>query len=135
MNLTPPGEPFVDANLNGRYDDGETHLNISYPANHSTGYGLVSGSETSTTIADYDDSGTLDQTASVNIAGVMYTSGSFDAVGNAIYYGSVVADEGMSGGSAGTPDVFFDERLVKGEWPPPEYELPRVIITSWETDL
>jgi hypothetical protein len=135
LPITPPGEPYVDANLNDEYDDGEIHLNIVYPATHGTGYGLAPGSETSTSILDYDRDAPLDQTTQVNFNGVFYTSGSFDATGNAIYYGSVVAKEGMTGGSAGTPDVFFDERLVKGEWPPPEYELPRVIITSWETDL
>jgi hypothetical protein len=34
----------------------------------------------------------------------------------------------------GTPDLFWDTDL-KDNWPPPGWELPRVIITKWETDL
>jgi len=66
---------------------------------------------------------------------VVYTSGKWEAQGNAAYYGSVVAKEGMGGGSRGTPDIFFDTRLIEGTWPPQKYKLPRVIISSWETDL
>ena len=30
---------------------------------------------------------------------------------------------------------WFDERLIKGEWPPPDLELPRTMVTVWQTDL
>jgi hypothetical protein len=35
---------------------------------------------------------------------------------------------------AGTPDLWWDPR-IKESWPPAGWELPRVIITKWQTDL
>ena len=34
--------------------------------------------------------------------------------------------------SAGTADVWFDEKLLKGTWAPPK--MPRVIVFSEQTD-
>jgi hypothetical protein len=61
--------------------------------------------------------------------------GFYDAKGNWIYYGSVVTKEGMVTSSAGTPDIYFDERLISGAWPPADMGIPHTIITAWETDL
>ncbi len=74
-------------------------------------------------------------TMNTSLNGVIYNNGEFEVNGNALYYGSVVAKEGMGGGLTGTPDIFFDPSLANGTWPPNEYELPKVIITAWETDL
>ena len=66
--------------------------------------------------------------------GLLYVSGTFDSQGTPLYYGSVVTKAGMNGSMAGTPDIFWDTDL-KDNWPPPGWELPRVIITRWQTDL
>ena len=67
---------------------------------------------------------------------LLYTNGEYSAKGNWIYYGSVVTKEGMeANSSAGTPDIYFDERLVNGAWPPADMGIPRTIITAWETEL
>jgi len=132
--ITPPGEPYVDANANGQYDDGETHINLTYPTVHTDGYLLDTVTPHSTVITDYDAVG-APQTVEIVFSGVLYTSGRWEAQGNAGYFGSVVAKEGMGGGSGGTPNVFFDIRMTDGTWPPDEYDIPKVIITAWETDL
>jgi hypothetical protein len=65
---------------------------------------------------------------------VFFTSGTFDTQGNANYYGSVVAQRGVIDG-AGSPGFYFDESLVKGNWPPKGMAIPRVVISSWQTNL
>ena len=77
--------------------------------------------------------------AEVNMYGVLYNSGEFSAQGNGVYFGSVVTQGGvgeshLGPGGAGNPTFYFDERLVKGEWPPPELNLPLTIISVWKTD-
>lgn len=64
--------------------------------------------------------------------GVFYTEGTFDATGNAVYFGSVLAEGNAE--KAGNPDIYFDERLLKGAWPPGNFGFPRVYITSEQTD-
>ena len=71
---------------------------------------------------------------SVAMDGVFYTSGAFSAQGNAIYYGSMVANQGVLNGG-GTPALYFDESLIKGGWPRKGMNMPRVIVSSWQTDL
>lgn len=66
--------------------------------------------------------------------GVMYIAGTFEAQGNAKYFGSVVAQRGVIDGG-GTPDFWFDERLIKGQWPPKGMSIPRVVVSVWQTDL
>jgi hypothetical protein len=34
----------------------------------------------------------------------------------------------------GTAEVWFDERLIKDEWPPKEWPFPRAFITAISTD-
>lgn len=70
----------------------------------------------------------------ISVYGVMYLAGTFTAQGNANFYGSVVAQRGVIDG-AGNPGFYFDERLVKGQWPPKGMNLPRVVISAWQTDL
>ena len=70
----------------------------------------------------------------ISVYGVMYLAGTFTAQGNANYFGSVVAQRGVVDG-AGNPGFYFDERLVKGQWPPKGMNLPRVVISAWQTDL
>ena len=66
--------------------------------------------------------------------GLLYLSGEFDCQGTPLYFGSIVTKAGMVNSLNGTPDLFWDTDL-KDNWPPPTWELPRVIITKWETDL
>jgi hypothetical protein len=70
----------------------------------------------------------------VVIDGVMFVSGVFKCQGNANYYGSLVAQQGVVDG-AGTPNFYFDESLITGNWPRKGMNLPRVIISAWQTDL
>ena len=80
-----------------------------------------------------DDTGLAFQTTTV-LDGVMYNSGTFTASGNALYFGSFVAQQGVLNGS-GNPAFYFDESLVKGNWPRKGMNMPRVIVSSWQTGL
>jgi hypothetical protein len=64
----------------------------------------------------------------------LYIAGTLDAQGNADYYGSVITKGGTASKMTGTPNVWWDPRL-KDNWPPSDWDLPRVIITRWQTDL
>jgi hypothetical protein len=88
---------------------------------------------TYTTSTGRDDNG-VPFLKQINWDGVIYTSGTWDATGNGNFFGSIVTRMGVTG-SAGTADVWFDERLIKGQWPPPELTLPRTMVTVWQTDL
>ncbi len=140
MDLIPPGEPWIDGSngqpLDGVYNDGEIHLNLDYPASKTGTYNLVNGSEISTTIADREDEGDPIST-DINFYGVLYTSGKWNAKGQAVYFGSVTAKSGVGEdvSVAGTPEIYFDERLVKGKWPPADLDIPRVYISSMQTDM
>ena len=38
-----------------------------------------------------------------------------------------------SDGSVDTPTIIWDESIVE-DWPPQGWDLPRVVITEWDTD-
>jgi len=146
--LIPPSEPYVDANGNRRWDSGEQYVNLSYMTTgtgsatidpNATGQtatvATVTGeSFTYTTSTAHDDQG-IPILQPINWYGVIYTSGTWDAQGNGLFFGSIVTRNGVLGGTSGTPDVWFDERLVKGQWPPDDLQLPRTMVTVWQTDL
>lgn len=134
-----PSEPYIDANGNGVYDSTEWFIDLTYPAGitgHYAKSGLHRAADGFTRQVPASDVSTAGH-YSVGLAlyGVLYTNGGYNAQGNWIYYGSVCTKQGMDGVGAGTPDLYFDERLVTGAWPPVEMGLPRTIITAWETDL
>lgn len=140
ITMTMPGEPFQDANLNGVKDAGEGYINLNYNSIVDLD-DEIRGSATD----DFGNGGggpvwnskgkVLPDPVNALLWGIFYTSGQFDAQGNAVYYGSVVTYAGTtSPTSAGTPDFYWDPTL-KDNWPPIGWDLPRVIITRWQTDL
>ena len=66
----------------------------------------------------------------VILDGVLYNEGDYSSQGNAAYYGSLLIQGTVSG--TGTPDIWFDEKLLKGTWAPPG--MPRVMVFSEQTD-
>jgi hypothetical protein len=81
----------------------------------------------------YDRDGPLVHDISPVLEGIFYIQGDFDyTTGNAEYFGSLLINGNV--GKAGTPDVWFDEKLVKDEWPPSTYNFPRVYISAIKTD-
>jgi hypothetical protein len=136
-----PSEPFRDANENGQYDAGEDFVNLNYSTISTTDpfeKPVVSRADTG---GDAYGGSVMWNSRGPNITGqeaivwgILYVSGDFDCQGTPQYYGSVVTKAGMNGKMAGTPDLFWDTDL-KDNWPPPTWDLPRVIITRWETDL
>lgn len=75
----------------------------------------------------YDKDGGL-ATISPGIQGVLYNEGDFESTGNGEYFGSIVL--GHDTNPKGTCNIWFDERLIKGGWPPPGVTFPRVMVTS-----
>ncbi len=146
----PPGEPgdgsgFVNldygSSLAGPYtiSNGTPVLrSINYPVASPDWYctdasQCDSGARLQAGAPVKDDLG-LPFVTGITVYGVMYLAGTFTAKGNCNYYGSVVAQRGVIDGG-GNPAFYFDERLVKGQWPPKGMNLPRVVISAWQTDL
>jgi hypothetical protein len=135
VDMHPPAEPFVDENANGIRDSSpvENWIELDIPS--------------LSTIDDSFDSGTgaggpgwdeLGNPVSGHPAfeGILYTNGRFEARGGGTYYGSIIAREGVIQESAltGTPRIYWNDSIT-GHWPPEDWHLPRVIITSWVTDF
>lgn len=135
----PPGEPFLDIDQDGVFDGGEPWVNMTYPT--ALGDPFVADN-TDTLQQDGTFGATVVRnslgrafTDDANMWGILYNNGEFEATGNAVYYGSVIAKSGVGENSpaAGTPDFYWDESL-KDNWPPADWDLPRVVVTRWETD-
>jgi hypothetical protein len=65
----------------------------------------------------------------VILEGVLYNEGTYQSQGNVDYFGSVLIKGNT--GATGTPAVWFDEKLIKGDWAPAG--MPNVIVYSEET--
>jgi hypothetical protein len=66
------------------------------------------------------------------LRGIIYNEGDYHAAGNAMYYGALLFQGTVTG--SGTPFVFYDEALSRGDWADQFKNLPRTVITSIETD-
>jgi hypothetical protein len=138
--FTFPGEPFRDLNENGLKDPGEddyinlrftgvTHLDDPLFVDDTDTYGSPPGQPKM-----WNAKGpTVNHDAIV--WGILYLAGQFDASGTPYYDGSVVTYAGTETGvkTAGTANLYWDPTL-KDNWPPPGWDLPRVILTRWQTD-
>jgi hypothetical protein len=84
----------------------------------------------------YDRNGAMDWWAGTQDApilnGVMYIAGNMRSQGNARFFGSLLINGDVD--NVGTNEVWFDERLIKDEWPPAEWPFPRVFVTAVRTD-
>lgn len=151
--IIPPGEPFDDANGNGRYDSGEAFVNLVYPISAVTGSAAAviqknpgatqTGSATSPDLETYSfttttgrDSQGIPFTGTVNVFGVLFNAGNVVAEGAARHYGSFIAGTAVVQATPGadSPEIFFDQRLNTGLWPPAEIAFPRTQLSRWSGD-
>jgi len=77
----------------------------------------------------YDRDGAL-VAIPATLAGVLYNEGTYNSTGNVDYFGSVLVRGTAT--ATGNANVWFDEKLIKGNWAPPG--MPRVIVYSSQTD-
>jgi hypothetical protein len=96
----------------------------------NTGVTCTSASSQSDCTSNAYDLDGPQTTLNVILDGVFYNEGDYGSTGGALYYGSLLI-QGNVGGT-GTPDIYFDEKLVKGTWAPPN--MPRVIVYNMQTD-
>jgi len=111
----PNGNSGVGAKLDYRKDHEVTHKTAGTP-------------DAWTTRARDADGGLV--TLSLNINGVMYFEGNFTGNGNMKIYGSMLMRRSYD--ASGSLEVWFNEGLVKGDFPPVEWDLPRVYATARE---
>ena len=79
----------------------------------------------------YDRDGAMVQ-LTPSLDGILYIEGGNDTTGNADYFGSLLIRQDFN--NHGTPNVWFDEKLIKGDWPPKSFNFPRVYISAEQTD-
>jgi hypothetical protein len=108
---------------------GSAWINLVYPG--SIGEAVASaGSGTF-------DGGGPPLTVPVSFHGVLVTSGAFQAAGDQLWVGSVVARGGVSLATPplGPPPRFYwDAALLGGPWPPRSWRLPRTAVVSFRVD-
>jgi len=130
-----PGEPYIESNGIDGWQTTETVLQLNYPTTDPTSFPSISKTGTSTTARVPRGPNV---TGAVHMAGVIYNTGYWNAKGNGRFFGSIITKQGIieaGGGPAGTPDIWFDTCLKDKCWPPPSLKLPRVVSTSWESDM
>jgi hypothetical protein len=139
--FTFPGEPFRDVNENGVKDGaGEDWINLRYTGVTNIDDPLfVDDADTwepppATPVRDWNPMGPSVSHDAI-VWGILYLSGQFDASGTPYYNGSVVTYAGTPSGvkTVGTANLYWDPTL-KDNWPPPGWDLPRVVLTRWQTD-
>jgi hypothetical protein len=153
-NCSEPHEPYLNIHYDGTHEtvqaywDNPTAASSVYPKQTDTGdpFGTPiacdtddittkTGQEDQCATNAYDKLGALAEITgnqAPGVIGVLYNEGKYNSTGNASYYGSIV-----TGGEAdpkGTQEVWFDECLVKGCWPPAGIPFPRVMITSTQIE-
>ena len=147
--VIPPGEPgdgsgFVNldypGSFGGSYRIKDGTVNFESIQNPTTGEWWCtdasqcdSGGQTAAMVPVQDEYG-LPFITNTAVDGVLYNTGALQFAGNANYFGSVIAEGGLNV-STGTPSFYFDETLIKGDWPRSDMQLPRVVVTVWQTDL
>jgi hypothetical protein len=135
MDVEAPGEPFLDVDGNGEHDAGEPWLNMQYRTSAAT--------VTDPVPADLafggpvrDARGPAVPNVPVALGGILFTNGAFEATGQGSVYGAIVArgsvTQNPGDGSADAPRVLWDSRIPQS-WPPEDWNLPRVMVTEWDT--
>ncbi|MHB0969306.1 MAG: pilus assembly PilX family protein [Thermoanaerobaculia bacterium] len=142
-----PHEPYLNIiyNANAKSGGGPEPLRIGWQADAGQGRrpkarkpdenlpNCASASEQIyCTSNGYDRDGAFVTDLDPILDGVFYNEGDYDTEGNAVYFGSLLINGNVIG--TGTPEVWFDEKLVKGDWPPPSMPIPRVYISAQQTD-
>ena len=66
------------------------------------------------------------------VNGIWYNEGTYSGSGNLPVYGSIL----MKGGfvATGSPDIYFNEGIALGDFPPPEMKIPRVYSSQVQTN-
>jgi len=141
IDFVPPGEPFLDIDpRNGQYDVGERYVNLAYPTALNTLAGVPKIDWTD----DWNENGppVIKRNArgpaissQANVYGILFNSGRIDSNGDGKYYGSLISGSGIApiSTSSDGPRAYWDASMRYGEWPPPAWGLPRIVVTRWET--
>jgi hypothetical protein len=71
-------------------------------------------------------------TLNINLNGVWYNEGRYEGSGNLPAFGAVMFRAGFS--ATGSPDIYFNEGLLLGDWPPPDMKIPRVYVSHLDVE-
>jgi hypothetical protein len=137
QTMYAPGEPYIESNGIDGWQSGETVLKLTYPTSDPTVSNPAGFTKTSTSTTSRVARGP-NVTGGIHMDGVLYNSGYWNAHGNGNFFGSIITKQGIiyaGGGPSGSPSIWFDTCLKDKCWPPPSLKLPRVVSTSWETDM
>lgn len=132
-----PHEPFLNfnSNTNGAtvadWAGGDHGLRLDYTARDEAVEKAANGTVLRATTRARDATGAL-YGLEPHVNGVVFFEGEYTGAGNIKVYGSMLMKGGY--GSTGSLEVWFNEDLVKGNFPPPKWKLPRVFSTARDTE-
>jgi hypothetical protein len=131
-----PHEPFINfkpshaaGNVVG--DPGNREQQVDWRASGHVVEQNLAGAAVRWTTRSRDATGPM-YNLDLAINGVIYIEGLYDGAGNFSVYGSVLAKQGFT--ANGTPNIWFNEALVKGGFPDPKWKLPRVYSSGRDTN-
>jgi hypothetical protein len=134
--VSPPGEPFQDADQDGVYDSGEAWINLAYPTTSGTINAQIEAVADTSGSPVRESRGPEIADVPLSLEGIVYTNGRFEATGEGTVYGSVIARQGVAqedaSGTQPTPHIYWNESIA-GDFPPPGWRLPRTVVTAWRT--
>lgn len=126
LNFDSPSEGNTIATWSGN----DHAVKVDYQ--HANDPVVVSGgTATKLTTRARDATGAL-MNLDLHINGVFYCEGVYTGTGNLKVYGSLLMRGGYSG--TGSVDVWFNEDLVKGNFPDKTWKLPRVYASARDTN-
>lgn len=145
--LRQPHEPFLNFEYPGTASSPEIGWSSSAGENGVTVDYRATGDANECSYADYDPDARThlcdaytgfttrahDSTGGLfrlglHVNGVVFCEGLYDATGNMKVYGSMMMKGGYTG--QGSLEVWFNEGLIKGDFPPVEWKLPRIFTSA-----
>jgi hypothetical protein len=124
-------EPFLNFHYPGYTGptDEDTYVDYDYELTERKALGDDrDGDGVDDTMTSLRDIKGAEVTLGLALNGIWYNEGAYDGVGNLPVYGSLLMRAGYN--STGTPDVYFNEALFRGNWPPDDMHLARVYATQ-----
>lgn len=127
----------------------EPYLNFAYPAPGSPDAPLFVDYDYEATVqrqlgGDRDANGVTDRMTSLRdrrgalvnldliVNGIWYNEGEYSGSGNLPVYGSILMKGGFE--ATGTPNIYFNEGIALGDFPPAAMRIPRVYSSQVQTD-
>ena len=132
-----PAKPFVnfDYNPTGTLTDmtGDSNSDCCLKSSQNTNAMKFGGDPTHAGMTWGVDINGPDFLMDMSVYGIVFNEGNWTGMNGAVKVFGALIIYGQFG-VGGTVDIFFDERIIKEQWPPADWKLPRVKVASWKSE-